>query len=92
MARPQRAEGVPMADIGAILGHAIPGVPTTEIYADADLLYLRPVVGGIERILDKIAAHTKRAPPRVVDMVCDQKACGQQTLPGPKTDEAPRFP
>jgi len=74
MARLLRAEGVPLADIGAMLGHKIPGMTTTEIYADADPNYLRTVVDGIEAILDRVSAHTKTAPVRVPNIACDQAA------------------
>ena len=65
MARLLRAEGVSLADIGAMLGHKVPGFSTTEIYADADPNYLGAVLDGIESIMDEVVAHAKRAPVRV---------------------------
>lgn len=73
MSRLLRAEGVQLADIGGQLGHAIKGAETTEIYADVDPLYMQVVIDGIERILDKVAAHCKR-PIRAPNEDCDQVA------------------
>jgi len=70
MARLLRAHGVSLADIGAMLGHAVPGFTTTELYADADPNFLKPVVEGIEAILDQISTHTKTAPMRVRGIDC----------------------
>lgn len=74
MARLLRAEGVPLADIGAMLGHKTPGFNTTEIYADADPNYLKTVTDGIERILDKVSTFTKTASVRVLNSDCTRTA------------------
>ena len=55
MARLLRGRGVPMEDIGAMLGHRQPHADTTEVfYADAAPDYLGRVVAGIESIMDEI--------------------------------------
>ena len=82
MARLLRAEGVPMADIAAMMGHAVKGFETTEIYADADPNFLATVKTGIEAIMDRIATYTKIAPVRAADLVCTHTAPTSQKQRG----------
>ena len=92
MARLLRAQGVPMADIGAMLDHGIVGMEATEIFADADPMYVKPVVDGLERIVDLIAAHTKRAPLRVLKLTDTPTAPPQSKKPNIWTGHKGRNP
>jgi len=75
MARLLRGKGVPMEDIGAMLGHQQPDASTTEVfYADAAPDYLQRAIDGIEAIMDEIASHTQRAPVRPFVLGCTQNA------------------
>ena len=70
MARILRGRGVSMEDLGAWMGHRIPGAETTEVfYADAAPEYLLPVMAAIDGVMDEIGALMTRTPirPKPVD-------------------------
>ncbi|CAN0290586.1 unnamed protein product, partial [Chrysoparadoxa australica] len=59
MARWLRMSGVPPWEAAAQLGHKMPGLSTTEIYAPFDPSYLEKAVQAIDTFMDELACEMR---------------------------------
>lgn len=65
MARILRGRGVSMEDLGAWMGHRVPGAATTEVfYADAAPDYMASTKHAIDDVMVEIGSHMKSTPIR----------------------------
>ncbi len=83
MARILRGRGVSLEDLGAWMGHRVPGAATTEVfYADAAPDYLDRVRWAIDGVMDEIGRHLKKTPIRPAPVDEDAYWFGAKRLYG----------